>query len=158
MKNLQHLLKFLIHSPFDFVIVGGFAAVLHGCNQTTRDLDVCLVLSPDEIQLLRQNLKSLNPRHRALKTKPSFLIFPENLTDVKNLYLETDLGVLDIIANVEGVGDYYNVLRNAEEIELYGGHCFLISLDDLIKSNKALGRHRDLIVVDELVAIKKQNS
>ena len=39
MQNLQKLLQFLVQSPLDFVLIGGFAAVLHGCNQTTRDID-----------------------------------------------------------------------------------------------------------------------
>lgn len=154
MQNLQQLLRFLVQSPIDFVIIGGFAAVLHGCNQTTRDLDLCFILLPDEIQTLRHVLKPLNPVHRTLANKPSFLTHPEDLMNIKNLYLETDLGALDIMAHVEGVGDYYSVLKNVMEIELYGGKCFLMSMDDLIKSKTALGRHRDLIVVEELEAIR----
>lgn len=156
MQNLQKLLEFLVKSPLDFVIVGGFAAVLHGCNQTTRDIDICLVLVPDKIQLLRQVLKPLNPKIRTTQEKPSFLTSPEDMSGIQNLHLETDLGVLDLVAKVEGVGDFYSVLKNAIEIELYGEKCFLISLDDLIKSKKALGRHRDLVVVKELEAIKNE--
>jgi len=68
---------------------------------------------------------------------------------------ETDLGILDMISHVPGIGSYYDVLLKADEIELYGGTCFLISVDDLIKSKKILGRHRDLVVVEELEAIIK---
>lgn len=157
MQNLQKLLEFLVKSPLDFVIVGGFAAVLYGCNQTTRDIDVCLVLAPDQIQLLRQVLKPLNPKIRTIQEKPSFLTSPEDIAKIQNLHLETDLGVLDLMAKIEGVGDFYSVLGNAVEIELYGGKCFLISLDNLIKSKKTLGRHRDLIVVEELEAIKNEH-
>lgn len=156
MQNLQSLLKFLVASPIDFVLVGGFAAVLHGCNQTTRDIDICLVLSPEEIQSLRDVLAPISPRHRTVADKPSFLSFPTNLSGIKNLHLETDLGVLDVISNVEAVGGFYDVLKNSEEIELYGGRCRLISIEDLIRSKKALGRHRDLAVVEELEAIKNE--
>ncbi|MDO8461411.1 MAG: nucleotidyltransferase [Deltaproteobacteria bacterium] len=154
MQNLQKLFEFLVKSPLDFVLVGGFAAVLHGCNQTTRDIDVCLALSPEQISLLRQVLAPLNPRHRMTPQKLSFMEHPRDLDGVQNLYLETDLGILDIISNVEAVGSFYDLLKNASEIEMYGGKCFLISIDDLIKSKKALGRHRDLVTVDELEAIK----
>ena len=158
MQNLQKLLQFLVQSPLDFVLIGGFAAVLHGCNQTTRDIDVCLMLSPDQIQLLRQVLKPLQPRHRMTSEKLSFLEYPKDLTGIKNLYLETDLGVLDIVSCVEAVGDFYDVLKNATEIEIYDGRCNLLSMDDLIKSKKALGRHRDLVVVEELKAIQSEKS
>jgi hypothetical protein len=155
-NGLKNLLEFLIKSPLDFVIVGGFAAVLHGCNQGTRDIDICLALSPDPIQMLRQVLAPIHPRLRTKPDKPSFLTSPQDSTDITTLHLDTDLGVLDIISHVEGVGDFYDVLRHAEEIELYGGQCFLIAIDDLIKCKKALGRHRDLAVVEELEEIQRQ--
>lgn len=153
---MKNLLKFLIESPIDFVIVGGFAAVLHGCNQTTRDLDICLLLSPDQIPHLRDALMAIHPKHRKMPEKLSFFDHPKDLTNIKSLHLETDLGILDIISTVPGVGEYYDVLKNSDEIELYGKNCFLMSIDDLIKSKKTLGRHRDLIVVDELEAIKQE--
>jgi len=157
-QNLQGLLEILVKSPLDFVIVGGFAAVLHGCNQTTRDVDICLVLSPEQVLLLRQILKPLHPKHRMTSEKLSFLVHPEDVSTIKNLYLETDLGVLDVVSHIEGVGDFYDVLKNASQIEMYGGQCYLISINDLIKSKKALGRHRDLAVVDELEVIKSESS
>lgn len=157
MQNLQSLLKFLVKSPLDFVIIGGFAAVLHGCNQTTRDIDICLMLSPEQIELLREILKPLHPKLRTTSKKQSFLVYPQDLTNVKNLYLETDLGVFDVVSHVEGVGNFYDVLKNAKEIELYENRCHVISIDDLIKSKKALGRHRDLVIVEELEVIRKEN-
>ncbi len=156
MQNLQKLLQFLVESPLDFVLIGGFAAVLHGCNQSTRDIDVCLALSPEQVHALRQILGPLRPRHRMTHEKLSFLEHPKDLTGIENLYLETDLGVLDIVSRVEAVGNFYDVLKNATQIEIYDGRCHLISIDDLIKSKKALGRHRDLVVVEELKAIQSE--
>lgn len=158
MQNLQKLLQFLVQSPLDFVLIGGFAAVLHGCNQTTRDIDVCLALSPEQIHLLRETLKPLNPRHRMTQDKLSFLEYPKDLAGIRNLYLQTDLGVLDIVSEVEAVGGFYDVLKNADEITLYGRKCHLLSIDDLIKSKQALGRHRDLVVVEELKSIQDEKS
>lgn len=157
MQDLQNLLQFLVKTPLDFVIVGGFAAILHGCNQATRDIDICLVLSPEQIQVLRQVLAPINPRHRAMHEKKSFITYPEEINNISTFNLETDLGVLDIISHVEGVGNYYDLLKRSEEIELYGEKCFLIAMDDLIRSKKALGRHRDLAVVEELEALLKEN-
>lgn len=76
----------------------------------------------------------------------------------QDLHLMTDLGPLDVISHVMGVGGYYDVLKNSQEIELYGSRCYLISIDDLIKSKKALGRHRDLVTAMELEAIRKERS
>lgn len=158
MQNLQALLKLLIHSPVDFVLVGGFAAVLHGCNQSTRDIDICLLHSPEQFQLLQRHLQSIHPRHRTEKSKPPFAFEAGDLSKKQDFHLVTDLGVLDVIGSVKGAGDYYDILKNSGEIEIYGGKCRLISLDDLIKSKKALGRHRDLVTVMELEAIKEEKA
>jgi len=154
--DLQSLLKTLIHSPVDFILVGGFAAVLHGCNQITRDIDICILYSPEQIELLRGTLKPFHSVHRKMKPQKSFLDFPKDLSKKQDFYLKTDLGTLDIITSVAGIGEYLNVLKNCLEVEILGGRCFLISVEDLIKSKKTLGRHRDLIVVEELEAILEE--
>lgn len=155
-SDLQALLKLLIHSPVEFVLVGGFAAVLHGCNQTTRDIDICVIYSHEQIRLLREILRPFHPRHRMEDPKRSFLDAPKDLSKEQDFYLLTDLGELDVITRVEGIGNYYDVLQNSQEIEIYGGKCRLISIDDLIKSKKALGRHRDLVTAMELEAIREE--
>lgn len=153
MQDLQALLKLLIHSPIDFVLVGGFAAVLHGCNQTTRDIDICIVYSPEQVSLLRDLLKPYHPLYRTEKKKRPFLDIPSIEQD---FHLMTDLGNLDVIRQVKGIGNYYDVLKNSQEIEIYTGKCRLMAIDDLIKGKKALGRHRDLVTVMELEAIREE--
>ena len=155
MQDLQALLKLLVQSPVEFVLVGGFAAVLHGCNQTTRDIDICIVYSPEQIRLLRDLLKPFDPRHRMEDLKRSFIDTPKDLSKKQDFHLITDLGPLDVISHIEGVGGYFNVLENSQELEMYGGWCHLISIDDLIRSKKALGRHRDLVTAMELEAIRE---
>ncbi|MBI2981385.1 MAG: nucleotidyltransferase [Deltaproteobacteria bacterium] len=153
MQDLQALLKLLVHSPVDFVLVGGFAAVLHGSNQTTRDIDICIIYSSEQVLLLRELLKPYHPRYRMEDPKRSFLEVPEDVSKKQDFHLTTDLGILDVISDIEGVGGFYDVLKNSEEIEIYGAKCRLISIEDLIKSKKALGRHRDLVTAMELEAI-----
>lgn len=68
----------------------------------------------------------------------------------------TDLGNLDVIREVKGIGDYYDVLKNSDEMDIYEGKCRVISLEDLIKAKKALGRHRDLVTAMELEAIREE--
>lgn len=155
-QDLQALLRLLIHSPVEFVLIGGFAAVLHGCNQTTRDIDICILYSQEQIRILRDTLKSFHPRYRTEDSHPSFLESPEDLSQKQDFHLTTDLGVLDVITSVKGVGGYYSVLEKSREIEIYGGICRLISIEDLIKSKKTLGRHRDLVTVMELEAILEE--
>lgn len=153
MNNLEELIKFLIRSPVDFVLIGGFAAVLHGCNRTTRDIDICILFDQENLQQLEKVLQPINPcvRH----TGEKWTATPAG-AGFASLHLKTDLGELDIVSRVEGVGGYHDVLKNSLEVEIYSGVCHVISLDDLIASKKILGRHHDLAVVEELEMIREE--
>jgi len=41
-------------------------------------------------------------------------------------------------------------------VDCFGIECFVISVGDLIRSKKELGRHRDLAVVEELEELKNK--
>ncbi len=70
--------------------------------------------------------------------KKSFLELPEDLNGINNLYLSTDAGVLDLIGQVVGVGDFSEVSKSAIKISILGNECKIISLNDLIKCKKTL--------------------
>ena len=157
MKNLNNLLKLLLENNVDFVLIGGFAGALHGSSLVTRDIDICALCSPETITQLRDILKDLHPVHRMTPQKLSFLENPQSLNNVKNIYLSCNLGVLDIISEVTGVGNFERVKSKAIKVSLFGHTCNVISIDDLIKAKKAIGRSKDLIAIKELEAIKKRS-
>ena len=90
--------------------------------------------------------------------KPSFLEQPEKPDNIKNLYLETDLGTIDILSEVENIGDFERVKRKALSIALFGHDCLIMDIDDLIAVKKNLGRAKDKALYYELLEIKKANS
>jgi hypothetical protein len=147
MQSLHLLLQRFADTGLDFVVVGGFAGVLHGSSIVTNDLDVCAVLSPENVQKLRVALADLHPVHRMTPKKLSFLEHPARDTPVANLHLETDGGIVDVLANIAGVGDYERLRRNAATITLFGRSCRVMSLDDLITAKEAVGREKDLLAV-----------
>jgi hypothetical protein len=73
---------------------------------------------------------------------------------VRNFYLRTDFGRLDVLSSIRGVGDFERVRNHALEIELFGRHCHIISLDDLLRAKEAMGREKDLFTAKELRAIR----
>jgi hypothetical protein len=155
--NLNELLKLLLTNNIDFVLIGGFAGVVHGASQVTRDLDITMLLTPEQIEKLRKCLKDIHPRHRMNPGfKPSFIDEPKNTENLKNIYLDTDLGILDILTEVTGVGDFARIKSDAVEITLFGFKCRVISAEDLIKAKETLGREKDRAVARELRAILKK--
>jgi len=157
-SNLNQLLQRLCDADIEFVIVAGFAATLHGSSLVTRDLDVCAVLSSDNVEKLRNALRDLRPAHRFTPQKLSFLEIPDPGVPMLNLYLSTEMGPVDILGSIMGVGEFEQVRAGAIEVELFGRRCRVISLDDLIRAKEALGREKDLLAVKELKAIREKQS
>jgi predicted nucleotidyltransferase len=153
--EINLLLERLCDAGVDFVIVGGFAATLHGSSLVTRDLDVCAILSSENVEKLRAALRDLKPTHRLTPQKLSFLDNPDPGVEVHNLYLRTDFGPVDILSSILGVGDFDRVRVASIEVELFGRSCRVISLDDLIQAKEALGRDKDLLAVKELRAVRE---
>jgi len=154
-SDLQRLLQRLDDAGVGFVLVGGYAAMLHGSSLLTRDVDVCAVLTPDNLEKLREAFREFHPVHRLSSPQRSFLDVPEPGVALDNLYLNTDLGTLDLLGSITGVGDFERVAHGAVTIELFGRRVRAISLDDLIAAKEALGRDKDLIAAKELRAIRE---
>ena len=152
MQDFRSLLHRLADSGLEFVIVGGYAAVTYGSSLVTRDLDICAVLSDGNIERLRQVLADWHPRHRMTPEKLSFLDVPKS-GPLQNLYLLTDVGIIDILSTVLGIGDFARLRQVAEDFEIDGRVYHVISLEDLIVAKEAMGREKDLLAVKELRAI-----
>ena len=156
-QDFDRLLTRLADSGLDFVIIGGFAAITHGSSLMTRDLDICAVLTSETIDKLRSILADWHPKHRMTPQRLSFLEFPKS-GEPKNLYLETDFGIVDILTSVLGVGDFARLKNNAEIYEIGGRKYQIIALDDLIAAKEAVGREKDLLASKELrcIAAKRE--
>jgi predicted nucleotidyltransferase len=155
--ELNRLLQRLCEAEIDFVIVGGFAAMLHGSALLTRDLDLCAVLTDENVVKLRDALRDLAPTHRFTPQRLSFLDNPDPGVPLKNVYLQTEWGPVDILTSIKGVGDFQRVQAGAIEVELFGSRCKVISIDDLIIAKEALGREKDLLAAKELRAVREKS-
>lgn len=153
MQSFSQLLARLADAGLEFVIVGGYAAVSHGSAYVTKDVDICIVFSAENVVRLRQALGELNPVHRMTPQRLSFLRYPPDNQPLQNLYLQTDIGMVDILSSVLGVGDFARLKKNAEALEVDGRRYQVISLEDLIQAKEAMGREKDLLTAKELRAI-----
>jgi len=158
MTELNQLLQRLCDADVDFVIVGGFAAMLHGSSMLTRDLDVCAVLTDTSVANLRKAFRDLHPIHRLTPQRLSFIDNPDPGVPLHNAYLQTDLGPLDVLSSITGIGNFETLRKNAAPFDLFGRKVYVISIEDLIKAKEALGRHKDLLVAQELRAILDKKS
>jgi hypothetical protein len=156
MKNYFTLLKRLYQTDVSFVLVGGFAAATYGCTLFTQDIDVCCDFSPENLLRLQKALDGLHPVHRMTPNRKPLELTPGNMTDLKNLYLTTDLGTLDCLGYINGIGDFAQVLKASRKIETDGLTLNILTIDALIQAKEAMRRPQDIQAVTQLKIIREQ--
>jgi hypothetical protein len=155
-QNDQALLARLKAGGLEFVVIGGVCAVFHGAPLATFDLDICCRFDAPSLRRIETALRDLHPVHRLTPNKLPLELTPELCTSLKNLYLHTDLGKLDCLSEVAGLGDFEAVSRQSVSAQLsFGEHRFL-SLDALIVAKTASGREHDLAALKYLHAIRER--
>ncbi len=156
MKNdFFDLIARLAKAEVDFVVIGGFAGVVHGCTYVTQDIDICCDFSISNLLRLQKALAGTNPVHRMTPNRLKLELMPDNCRTFKNLYLDTDIGQLDCISSVDGIGDFKKVKKLSVLVEVESLRLKILSIDALIEAKKALNRPRDREMIIQLEAIKK---
>jgi hypothetical protein len=155
-QNDQALLVRLKDSGLEFVIIGGVCVVYHGGGLATFDLDICCPFGEENVRKIESAIKDLNPVHRLTANRLPLDQTRNMFAGLKNIYLQTDLGKLDCLSEVAGVGNFEAVKKQCVSAKLSYGEFHFLSIDALIASKKAVGRDRDLDAVRRLTAIKER--
>lgn len=156
MVSTIDLLKRLNAYQVKFVLVGGMACVIHGSQVVTQDVDICAPFDPDNLSALLDALAGTNPRFRMTRFLTPLSEQPEELIGFKNLYLVTDLGQLDVLSEVAGIGGYREVEKHTIQIDLEGTACRVLNLDMCITAKKAMNSPKDRQVAIELDAVRER--
>ena len=154
MVNLHKLLERLTTHEVEFVLVGGLAAIMYGCSVITKDVDVCVPFSLGNLRKLHEAIADLHPYHRFTPQEMPFVL-KEGLEDgLKNLYIMTDLGIVDFLGEIIGVGGYDEVRAHSIEVKTAYGSYRMVSIDKLIDSKAAADRDKDRVAVKMLRGIR----
>lgn len=130
-------------SNTEYILVGGYAVIIHGYYRTTRDLDIW-------VNKTKQNYKKLSMAF-AIFGMPVFDMTEEN-------FLGEDFDVfsmgrsplqIDIITKLKGL-TFGDAFEKSEFKEVEGMNVRFLHLNDLIQSKKAAGRHKDLDDIEKL--------
>lgn len=150
----DELIRLLSASGFEFVLIGGLAAIAHGAETPTKDFDVTAPFSEGNLGRLLKALKGHDLRFALTVDKRPVVQEPAELAQFNNLYFDTDLGRLDILKIVDPLGPFEAVAPRAPAIDLFDRQIRVLSLDDLITVKSHLGRPKDKQVELELRAIR----
>ena len=144
MDSFERILQALLQGGVDFVVIGGYAAVIHGAIDVTRDLDICCAFSDENLARLQAALQPIHPRHRLTLHDAPLELRPNSNPPWRNLYLETDEGVLDCLSEVLGVGDFDTVAAASIMMHQPFGSFRVLNIPTLIQAKEAVGRPHDL--------------
>jgi len=152
------LLRRLLETGVEFILVGGVAGNVHGAARATFDVDVVYRRSSDNLLRLVASLAPLEPYLRGAPAGLPFVLDVETIRRGLNFTLTTSLGDIDLLGEVTGGGSYDNLLAISEIVELFGRSCRCVTLQGLIRLKRAAGRPKDLEAIAELEAIQEERA
>jgi hypothetical protein len=124
------LLDRLLASEVRFVLVGSMAAAALGSAYIPNDLDICYDTTRENVETLLPVLQPIHPRAR--NSGEEQVLDADAILLNPLLALRTDEGDLDLLAGVDGVGDYRECFAVAEKIPWSGMNIPVLAVEGLI--------------------------
>ncbi len=143
----------LVDRSVEVILIGGLAAQAHGAARLTQDTDFLYSRSPENIHRLAV---ALAPHHPYLRGAPRGLPFRFDAPTIQrglNFTLTTDLGDIDFLGEVAGIGGYDAALPHSIRLPVFERELAVLDLPTLIRSKRAAGRPKDLEAIAELEAL-----
>lgn len=142
-----------------YVVVGGFASVVHGSSLPTQDIDVVPSRQRENLDRLGRALQRMNAMIRTGGDPvPASIDGPFLANMPVMLNLVTDLGDIDLtFAPSGGLGGFEEWSAHALSVEIAEGlYVRIASLDDIIHSKRAANRPKDQMALPYLESLKDQ--
>lgn len=156
--NPAAILEVLARHNVVYVLIGGYAALLHGSGMTTIDIDIVPDRTTTNLANLAVALKDLDAGIRTAVTDGlPFSASAEFLQGVSILNLATRFGDLDLAFSPAGFSAGFESLREgATAMTITGLTVLVASLDDVIASKEAAGRDKDFEALPQLIRLRQQ--
>ena len=148
--QFEKAVQSLCDAGVEFVIIGGVSAALHGSARVTYDLDICYSRGPENLRRLAAALQPYHPRPRGFPAGVPFVWDDGTLHSATILTLQTDLGEIDLLAEVMGLGTFAEVEAHSLVVEVFERQVATLDLRGLILAKRASGREKDLAALVEL--------
>jgi hypothetical protein len=144
---LSRIAEALQNSRLEAILVGNAGAALQGAPVTTLDFDFMFRNTP-------LNLKKLKNVAIALGMSSSQPYYPAS--DLYRL-VQKGTGIqLDFMSQLHGVKSFESLKSRASEVYFGKAPILVADLKDIIRSKKALGRDKDLAVLDLLEKTQRE--
>jgi predicted nucleotidyltransferase len=158
MLDIQKILKALNVHNVKYIVIGGTAAIAQGSSHLTFDFDICYARDKENLENLIKAIAPFHPYLRGAQKDLPFIFDVKTLQTGLNFTLSTDVGDIDLIGELSGLGSYNEVIKYSERLQIYDIECYVLTLEGLIKNKRAIGRPKDknlLIELEALLQIRK---
>jgi len=142
----------------EYLTIGGVAVNAHGHLRNTRDVDILIERTPQNMARLAATLDDLDAKlfgvdAELLGVDPHN---PDDLYNGGNFTLRTAAGGLDLFdpAEIPGGRPYEEMRPRAVEAVVQGVRIRAVGFDDLIRLKRFAGRDRDLEDIATLLAAR----
>ena len=156
--DAEPILAVLEHHGVEYVIVGGYAARMHGSTRPTRDVDVTPATTRENLDRLAAALRELDARIRtdAVPEGLPFSVSGESLAGQRMLNLQTRHGELDLtIRPAAFEGGYDELVERSTQRTVGEVRVRVAALEDVIRSKESAARDKDIRALPELYRLAK---
>src|SRR5689334_8118337 len=129
--KLRIAFQALCDNGVEFVVVDGVSANLHGSASVTFDLDICYSRTRANLRRLADALAPFRPRPRGFSDTLPFIWDEAAIHNSSLLTLGTDIGDIDLLSEISGVGTYDDVEAASVTVEAYGRKFAILDLRSL---------------------------
>jgi hypothetical protein len=140
--DFKDLLAVFAAHDVEYLIVGGYAVGFHARPRFTKDIDVWVGHSPENLKRVRAALEEFGAPAAMLEQLESAL-------DEDVLWMGVPPVRIDVVKGVPG-GDFSTCFARHVRTSWDGVAVSVISKDDLIAIKRASGRPQDLLDVESL--------
>jgi predicted nucleotidyltransferase len=151
--NFDRAVQALCDAGVEFIIIGGWSAILHGSARVTSDLDVFFARRQGNLRRLVEALAPYHPRPADLPEDLPFIWDEATLRNGTIVTLTTDLGRIDLLGEVNGLGAFEEVEAASLTVDAFGRQVRTLDLRSLIAAKRAAGREKDLLALPELESL-----
>lgn len=145
------ILRSLVDSGVEFVLIGGLGAAVHGSPYATFDVDIV----PQRVRINLERLSSAltELQARVYVSADEALRFDHDaasLSDADIWNLSTAFGGLDITFEPSGTRGFADLVKRAIPHDVGGVLVRVAALDDIVRSKEASDREKDRVVLPAL--------
>lgn len=156
MTDYGRLIRALTDGEVAFIIVGGFAATIHGSARFTQDIDVSYSRASENLDRLVKAVRPLKPYLRGAPPGLPFEWSVATLNAGLNFTLTTSAGSIDLLGEIIGGGTYDDLHPHSSVVRLFDRDIRVLDLPWLIRTKRAAARPKDLEAVAELEALREE--